>query len=131
MVEPIALLLQISPTSGVPIFRQLIEQFERLILSEQLAAEELLPPVRSLAQQLQINPMTVSRAYGLLEEKGWVERQRGIGMKVRKRISTNQTAPQQEWKQKLKDLLEHGRQLGLDKTQIQNLVKDLMENTDE
>lgn len=53
-----------------------------MISSGQLTAGETLPSVREVAGHHAINPMTVSRAYGLLESEGLLERQRGRGMVV-------------------------------------------------
>ena len=58
---------QVNPSSGVPIYRQLMDQVRALIASGRLAEGELLPSVRQVGQELQINKMTVSKAYSLLE----------------------------------------------------------------
>jgi len=68
--------------SGVPIYRQLEEQVHRGILSGALAKGQKLPPVREVAAQLGVNPMTVSKAYSHLEIEGWLERRRGVGLFV-------------------------------------------------
>ncbi|HKI73767.1 MAG TPA: GntR family transcriptional regulator [Pseudomonadales bacterium] len=73
----------IQTNSNVPIYRQLVDQVHRLAASGRLKAGDRLPSVRQLAEELAINPMTVSRAYGLLEQDGLVERRRGIGMVLR------------------------------------------------
>ena len=73
-------LLSIDNHSGVPIFRQIQDQLRRQILAGQLASGEQLPSVRDLAVQLRVNPMTVSKAYALLELEKLVERRRGIGL---------------------------------------------------
>ena len=73
---------QVNPSSGVPIYRQLMDQVRALIASGRLAEGELLPSVRQVGQELQINQMTVSKAYSLLERDGVVERVRGLGMRV-------------------------------------------------
>jgi GntR family transcriptional regulator len=73
-------LLSIDNHSGVPIFRQIQDQLRRQLLANQLAPGEQLPPVRDLAVQLRVNPMTVSKAYALLELEGLVERRRGVGL---------------------------------------------------
>jgi GntR family transcriptional regulator len=77
--------LNISPSSGVPIYKQVLEQVETLIVSGQLSAGELLPSVRQTASELDVNPMTISKAYGLLEERGHLNRLRGKGMAVAQR----------------------------------------------
>lgn len=74
--------LIIQPSAPEPIFRQIAEQIRRLIASRQLVPGELLPSVRDVAELHAINPMTVSRAYSLLEAEGLLERMRGKGMAV-------------------------------------------------
>ena len=74
--------LVIRPAAPEPIYRQILEQLRRLIVSQQLRPGELLPSVREVATRHAINPMTVSRAYGLLESEGLLERQRGKAMAV-------------------------------------------------
>ena len=60
----------LNPQSGTPIYRQLVEQITRLIAGGQLAAGTELPSVRELAELHAINPMTISKAYALLEGSG-------------------------------------------------------------
>jgi GntR family transcriptional regulator len=81
------MLLQIDHHSGVPIYRQVIEQVRRQIMAGQLPAGEQLMSVRDLAAQLMVNPMTISKAYAMMEMEGLLERRRGVGLfiaKVRK-----------------------------------------------
>lgn len=72
----------IAPASPMPIYRQIVEQVRRLVASGRLAAGEELPSVRAVAQQHAINPMTVSKAYSMLELEGILVRRRGVGMAV-------------------------------------------------
>ena len=72
----------IHPSSGVPIYRQLIDQVLALIAGGRLNAGDPLPSVRALAQTLEVNPMTVSKAYARLEAQGVLQRLRGRGMVV-------------------------------------------------
>src|SRR5258705_784948 len=74
-----ALFLQVSPASGVPIYRQLQDQIRSQIAGGGLAPGEFLPSVRQLAQRLAVNPLTISKAYSLLERDGLVELARGKG----------------------------------------------------
>jgi GntR family transcriptional regulator len=74
--------LIIQPSLPEPIFRQIAAQIRRLVASGQLEPGELLPSVREVAELHAINPMTVSRAYSLLEGEGLLERLRGKGMAV-------------------------------------------------
>ena len=65
--------------SGVPFYRQIIDQVQFAIANGKLAAGDQLPTVRQLAVELKINPNTVSRAYQELEIRGVVTTQMGTG----------------------------------------------------
>ena len=75
-------LFTLYPESGVPIYRQLIDQIRRLIAAGQLQAGAELPSVRDLAVEHAVNPMTISKAYALLEAEGLLIRNRGRPMTV-------------------------------------------------
>ncbi|HTA64061.1 MAG TPA: GntR family transcriptional regulator [Xanthomonadaceae bacterium] len=77
-----ASLFHIQPASDEPIYRQIAEQVRRLVASGQLHAGDAMPSVREIASAHAINPMTVSKAYSLLEAEGVLERLRGVGMAV-------------------------------------------------
>lgn len=84
--------------SGVPVYRQLIDQVRAGIASGTLASGDQLPTVRQLAVDLAINPNTVLRAYRELELGGLLETQQGTGTFI------TQKKPQ-------RDDVERGRQL--------------------
>ncbi len=69
----------IDPRSGVPYYRQIIDQIQFAIASGTLATGHQLPTVRQLAVDLKINPNTVARAYQELEIKGVLNTQMGTG----------------------------------------------------
>jgi GntR family transcriptional regulator len=68
--------------SAEPIYRQLVEHVRRRVASGQIKAGDEIPSVRELAQQLAVHPMTISKAYSLLEAEGLLERRRGLAMRV-------------------------------------------------
>ncbi|MDC8772778.1 GntR family transcriptional regulator [Roseateles albus] len=72
----------IKPSDTLPIYRQIVEQVQRMIAGGACRPGDELPSVRALAQAHAINPMTVSKAYSLLEGEGLLERRRGVGMLV-------------------------------------------------
>ncbi len=74
--------IRISPSEGVPIYRQIVNQVKYLIASGRLAEGEELPPIRVLAERLVINPNTVARAYRELELAGVVVKRRTAGTYV-------------------------------------------------
>jgi len=78
------MLLAIDHHSGQPIYRQVIEQIRCQIMAGLLVEGSQLVSVRDLAGQLNVNPMTISKAYSLLETEGLLERRRGVGLFVAK-----------------------------------------------
>jgi GntR family transcriptional regulator len=74
--------IHIATNDGVPIYLQIVNQIKYLVASGRLAAGEELPPIRTLAEQLLINPNTVARAYRELESAGVVEKRRTAGTYV-------------------------------------------------
>lgn len=70
---------QIDPKSGVPYYRQIIEQVKFAIASGDLQKGTQLPTVRQLAVDLSVNPNTVIRAYKEMEIEGLLETHQGSG----------------------------------------------------
>ncbi len=78
----VPLQFDINPSSSVPIYKQIVDQVQRMVLGGSLGAGTDLPSVRTVASQHAINPMTVSKAYSQLEVMGLIQRVRGQGMIV-------------------------------------------------
>lgn len=72
----------VDPSSGVPIYLQIVRQIKFAIAEQSLRPGGLLPSVRQLSQQLMVNPNTVSRALQQLQSEGIVETLRGRGMVI-------------------------------------------------
>jgi GntR family transcriptional regulator len=70
---------RIDQHSGVPVYRQLIDQVQGAMAAGTLRAGDQLPTVRSVAVNLAINPNTVSRAYREMEIRGLLDTQQGTG----------------------------------------------------
>ena len=71
--------IQLDTKSGVPFYRQVIDQVKSAIATGRLGPGDRLPTVRQLAVDLSINPNTVSRSYRELELTGLVDTQMGSG----------------------------------------------------
>jgi GntR family transcriptional regulator len=74
--------IHIDPGDGTPIYRQIIDQVKRMVMTGGLAPGEQVESVASLAGRVRVNPMTVSKAYSALVEAGVLERRRGVGLFV-------------------------------------------------
>ena len=71
--------LIISNASGIPIYDLIKQQVKAAILSGELQEEETLPSLRTLAKDLKISVLTVTRAYTELEQEGFVKNIQGRG----------------------------------------------------
>jgi GntR family transcriptional regulator len=81
----LAIEIKLDVKSGVPFYRQIIDQVKSAIATGAIETGDRLPTVRQLAVDLSINPNTVSRAYTELELTGLVETQMGSGTFVGQR----------------------------------------------
>ena len=73
------MLFRPNPSSGVPIYLQLMEQVKHAIETGALQTGDQLPGIRPLAEELVINPNTVAKAYRELEHEGVIELRHGAG----------------------------------------------------
>ena len=73
------MLFRLNPSSGVPMYLQLMEQVKHAVGIGALRAGEQLPTIRKLAEDLVMNPNTVVRAYRELEHEGVIEMRHGSG----------------------------------------------------
>ena len=118
---------EVHPSSGVPIYLQIIEQINAMIAGGILGEGDMLPSVRQMATELGVNPMTISKAYSKLEAEEVVGRVRGKGMQVQKSThSGNSKVRMQELKPMMEQAIVRGRQLGLSDEQIQSVVNKLL-----
>jgi GntR family transcriptional regulator len=120
---------EINPTSGVPIYRQIVDQVHALLAGGLLRESDLLPSVRQVASDASVNPMTVSKAYSRLELEGVVRRVRGLGMQI---LPPSQNGSIDERKQQFRATLEpalhRARQLGLNQKQIREVISTLLQD---
>ncbi len=126
-MEPPLIPFEIHPSSGVPIYRQLIDQVHALIAGGKFREGDLLPSVRQVAQAAAVNPMTVSKAYSKLEADGVLQRERGRGMRIAKPQTVGTLAERQQHFRELAELALHrATQLGLTPDEIQAVLNDLV-----
>jgi GntR family transcriptional regulator len=125
-----ASLFSIATGSPEPIYRQLVEQVRRLSAGGQLRPGDEMPSVREIAQALALNPMTVSKAYSLLEMEGVLARRRGLGMVVAARSAPAEKADIVDL---LRPTLERAaleaRQLELDPDTVLSLFATILKET--
>ncbi len=118
---------EIHSDSGVPIYRQIMDQVNTMIASRRLSPGDLLPSIRQMAAGLQVNMMTVSKAYTLLEAKGVLQRVRGRGMRVLAPTTQASLASRKkELKELSRPLITRAQQLGLSNSQIIEILESML-----
>ena len=121
--------LIISNVSGVPIYEQIKQQVKAAILSGELKEEEALPSLRTLAKDLKISVLTVTRAYTELEQEGFVVTVHGKGSFV---ACANQELMLEEKKKEVEADLEKairkGRSCGMSNEEITELFQIILED---
>ncbi len=115
------MVIEIDLSSDTPLYQQIRDQIILGIGRGELAFGEQLPSVRQLAEDLEVNPMTVSKAYQVLKQDGVIEVDRRIGTKVKDRPDNTMAA---DYKERLEILLGEG----LAKTDdVQGFIKKINE----
>ncbi|WP_343731386.1 GntR family transcriptional regulator [Duganella sp.] len=127
MATHTASLFTIATGSSDPIYRQLIEQVRRLIAAAVLKPGDVLPSVREVAVTLAVNPMTVSKAYNMMETEGLLSRARGVGMLVAQ--SKLLEGRENLLRPTLERAAAEARQLELDNEAALNLFKKILGET--
>ena len=121
--------LIISNVSGVPIYEQIKQQVKAAILSGELKEEEALPSLRTLAKDLKISVLTVTRAFTELEQEGFVVTVHGKGSFV---ACANQELMLEEKKKEVEADLEKairkGRSCGMSNEEITELFQIILED---
>ncbi len=108
------MLITLERNSGQPVFRQICDQVRFQAASGVLEPGSEIPSTRELAARLGINPMTVSKAYALLEQDGVLVRRPGLALVVRGRsTSAREVEQREELARILRPAAAAAKQLGL------------------
>ena len=96
--------------ADIPIYIQLYQQVITRILDGHIVEGEALPSVRKVAAEYQVNPITISKAYQMLQDEGIVEKQRGKGLFVKQGVQAfvltreRESFLRQQWPQILQQI---------------------------
>lgn len=119
---------EIDTKTGVPFYRQIINQVKLGIMTGTLKPGDKLPTIRSLAIQLKINPNTIAKAYNEMELSGIVITQVGNGTFIAKqKIERNEEKRRQQLAEICERILAAGKQLGFSKEEIIKILQEQKE----
>ncbi len=119
----------VDTRSGIPIYKQIVQQIEKGLMGGLLKPGDQLPTVREVALDLTVNPNTVARAYRELEYAGVIESIQGRGSF----ITADLPRPSGEDKEKIikkeiEDLVREARQLNVSPEKLEKMLKKALEN---
>ncbi len=124
------MIIVVDSHSGIPVYRQLMEQIRFHVASGVLRPGDEIPSTRALSAQLGVNPMTISKAFSLLEKEGMVERRPGLPLVVRSRGPAARRATQKaQLRRVLAPAVTRIRQLGIPAADAVELLRELLEKT--
>lgn len=118
--------LFINPRSGVPLYRQLMQQLKTGIAAGILKPGERLPTVREVALELTINPNTVARAYKELEMEGLLSTVQGRGTFIKEAPLSSERG-EEIFREKVRRLIHEGRQIRLSPKVMKEIFLQLLE----
>ena len=114
-------MISIDYQSKLPLYEQIAQKFQTLILKGALPPDAQMPSVRTMAVELCINPNTIQKAYSLLEQQGYIYPVKGRGNFV----SDSSALVRQEKKSLLEDvrqLIQEGKELGVRQTEFIQVI---------
>jgi GntR family transcriptional regulator len=121
------MLIVVDAHSGVPVYRQLMDQIRFHIASSLMKPGDELPSTRALSAELGINPMTISKAYSLLEREAVIERRPGRPLVVRPQAADRaQEQKLDRLRESLAATVTMVRQLGIDPAEALRLYAEML-----
>ncbi len=119
---------RLNPSSGVPLYVQLMEQVKHAVETGALRAGDQLPTIRALAQELVMNSNTVVRAYRELEHEGIVELRHGLGAFISSSVSARGKVMRQAHNI-VESAIERLRSLGVTEQEMRRLFESELSAT--
>lgn len=124
--------MKIDPRSHVPVYLQIADGVRAAVAAGRYRPGEALPSLRKLALEIHVNPNTVQRAYDLLERKGLIYSQRGLGLFVADEgTSSAQTQAQDGVRRAFDDGIRAGRRAGMTLPQVREVFDTAVQDFSE
>jgi len=121
-------ILNLSELSDEPLHAQISRQIRAKILSEDLAGDEAIPSIRSLAREQRVSVITVQRAYDDLEREGLVWSRRGKGFWVAQIPERRkQSMAEDRFADALEELVSHAAAEGLSAADMRRILDRILE----
>ncbi len=118
----------ISNTSDAPLYQQIKEQIVDAILKGELEEGDILPSIRTFANDLKVSILTIRRVYDDLEQEGFINRQVGIGTFVStSNVELLRDSKRRIVEQKMQDMIQTAKSLGITQQELNDMMSILFE----
>jgi len=125
------MILVVDAHSGIPVYRQIVEQLRFQVSSGVLEPGDEIPSTRSLSAQLGINPMTISKAYALLESEGVLERRPGLPLVVRRQgRASERSSKLEQLEHALRPVAVKAKQMNVESSEAVEVFRRLLDEED-
>lgn len=131
MSEPASTVLhiQMNPASGVPVYRQIMDQIRHYVAARTLKPQDQLPSIRELARNLHVNPTTIVKAYTELAHEEVIEMRHGKGVFVAQgKPPPSLRAMEGDLRRIARQLAVEAAQMGTAPSTVQRILREEMEN---
>ena len=121
--------LQVNPQSSVPLYAQIVEQVRNQILAGTLQPGAALPSVREISEMIEVNSLTIQKAFKILESEKFISLRRGVGAFISDNIA-KLTDTQKEGLilTTLNSIISHAQELGITKNRFIDLADERWES---
>lgn len=120
--------LSIDHSSGVPIYRQIMEQIRYSIAKGSLKPGDRLPAIRKLSLELKVNPNTITKAYSELEHSKVIETRRGMGTYVSdQKIEISEDGKMEIIQKLIERLAVEAVQLDVDQEELESAIQETLD----
>lgn len=121
--------ITISNTSENPLYQQIKDQIKDAVLREELTEGDLLPSIRSFANDLKVSVLTIRRVYEELEKEGFVTSQVGIGTFVStSNIELLRDSRRRLVEEKMQDMIQTAKSLNITREELNEMMDILYED---
>ncbi len=116
---------KINQRSSVPLYKQIKDNIKNLIYKKEINDGETLPSIRQLANDIRVNPNTVSKAYKELEGEGIILARQGIGYLVIAKPKNIKSILIEDSKNKLNKIIIQLKNSGVDYEEFEEVIEEL------
>ncbi len=118
--------IKIDFHSNVPVYKQIVHEFEDMIISGALKPGDFLPSVRTLALELNVNPNTVAKAFFVLQSNGFIDSKAGVGNYVIKPPPSSVEKRLNELMDEMRSLVLKMKSFNLSKEEVIKKINDII-----